>query len=343
MTINKTYVIIPAYNPGSIIKEVVERTFGYVPNIIIVDDGCDSENKAVLGSIPESKGLTIITHKQNLGKGFAIHTGIKYALEKGAETIIMLDSDGQHNPDELKKFLEFDKNNHHQLVVGVRSEINKMPLRSKIGNVSMAAIFRVLFKQKLIDTQSGYRMMSARFARMFLDNVEPGRYETEMQMLMMAAKNNITIDQIPIETQYIDGNSNSKFRPVADSIRVLGSFAKYAGVGFLSFIIDYSLFLFFTYTIGIYFVSAHILSRICSGTFNFLANRKYVFNHNHSISKSFLKYLVAVALSLSISTVLLYAFVEILNIKANFGKLLAEATTFTLNYFVLKHFVFKQK
>ncbi len=337
------FIIIPAFNPGKIIKQVVAKTIKYASQLIIIDDGCDEKNKTTLKELANLQEVTLLTHQENQGKGFAIHTGIKYALEQGAQTIIMLDSDGQHRPEELAGFIDFAENKDFQLVVGARTEIEKMPLRSKIGNISMAKTFGFLYGQKLKDTQSGYRMMSAAFAQKFLDNVEPGRYETEMQMLMFAAKSKIHIDEIPITTQYFDGNSNSKFRPVADSLRVLGSFAKYSGVGFLSFLIDYSIFIALTSFFGVYFLYAHITSRIFSGGFNFFANKKYVFNHKQSTKTAFVKYLLAVVLSLSVSTVLLFLFVDFFTLKPSIAKLVAEASTFLINYFVLKHFVFKHK
>jgi len=336
------FVIIPTFNPGEIIKQVVIKTLKFTNNIIIVDDGCDEVNKSILQDIAHNHKITILTHVENKGKGFAIQTGIEYALKNKAKSIVLIDSDGQHNPEELQDFLEFSNNNSYHLVVGVRSDIDKMPLRSKIGNISMAWMFRLLYGQKLKDTQSGYRMLSAEFAQLFLDNVEAGRYETEMKMLMMAAKNNIKIDQIPIDTQYFDDNANSKFRPIADSLRVLGSFAKYSGVGFLSFLIDYAIFLVLVFIFPTYFIVAHISSRICSGVFNFIVNKNYVFNNNQNYAKPLIKYLMAVVVSLALSTFLLYVFVEMVLFKTAIAKICAEASTFILNYYVLKNFVFKK-
>lgn len=341
MTQKDVYIIIPAFNPGEIISEVVNKTKSVNKNIILIDDGCDSKNKVILSELEQLPEVTLLTHQENRGKGFAIHTGIQYALDNHAQNIIMLDSDGQHRPEELTKFLTFAESNSFELVIGIRTEIDKMPLRSKVGNISMAKIFSFLYGQKLKDTQSGYRMMSRKFAQLFLDNVEAGRYETEMQMLMFAAKSKIHIDQIPIETRYFDGNSNSKFRPIIDSLRVLGSFAKYSGVGFVSFLLDYSIFLFLSSFLGVYFLTAHFCSRIISGTFNFTANRHFVFNNKQPLASAISKYLIAVVISLGASSIILYCFVDVFALKASLAKLLAEASTFLLNYFVLKHFVFK--
>lgn len=342
MDSSKIYVIIPAYNPGKMIENVVNKSLKYCKNILIVDDGCDELNKSILQKLNQLTGIKLLVHAENKGKGFAIKTGLKYALENQAETIIMLDSDGQHKPEELADFINFSENNSFDLVMGVRTDIEKMPLKSKIGNLSIAFGFNLFYGQKLNDTQSGYRMLSSKFANLFLENIEAGRYETEMKMLILAAKNKITIHQIPIETQYFDGNANSKFRPVIDSIRVLGSFVKYTSVGFTSFLIDYALFLMLTYFFGIYFLTAHIISRICSGTFNFIANKNFVFRHKQSVFISFIKYLVAVFISLSLSSALLYLLVDVFLIESAAAKLVAEASTFLLNYYVLKHFVFKK-
>ncbi len=342
MVDNNITIIVPAYNPGAIIEQVVIKSLVYSSNIIIVDDGCDEANKTIINEISKKHDVTVLSHDENKGKGFAIHTGIEYALKQNAENIVLIDSDGQHRPEELQDFIDFANNNPYQLVVGVRSDIDKMPLRSKIGNVGMAWIFRLLYRQSLKDTQSGYRMLSAEFAQLFLDNVEPGRYESEMKMLMMAAKKNIQIDQIPIETQYFDDNANSKFRPVVDSLRVLGSFAKYSGVGFLSFLIDYVIFLGLIWFFPAHFIAAHIISRLCSGFFNFIANKNFVFNNKQNIIKPLIKYLMAVAVSLGISTFLLYVFVDVFLIKSVIAKVFAEASTFVLNYYVLKFFVFRK-
>ena len=340
---NDIFVIIPAYNPGEIIKQVIFKTKEYIRNIIIINDGCDALNKTFLEELSQFTNITLLSHATNQGKGFAIHTGIEYALKQGAKIIIMLDSDGQHLPEELPNFITFAKNNKFDLVIGVRTDINKMPLRSKIGNISMAKIFTLLFGQKLTDTQSGYRMMSAEFAKNILKHVPAGRYETEMRMLMFAAKSNIKIDEIPIKTQYFNANSNSKFRPVIDSLRVLGSFAKYTGVAFLSFLIDYSIYIILIHVFSVHFLSAHIFSRIVSGVFNFIVNKKFVFESDSSIFISIMKYLLAVVFSLLISTLLLYFLVDIVAFNNSLAKILAETSTFIFNYYILKYFVFKKK
>ena len=226
--------------------------------------------------------------------------------------------------------------------MGVRTQIDQMPLKSKLGNVSMSLAFRLLTGKKLLDTQSGYRALSKSFIESFLDQCKAGRYETEMKMLMLASKQQKEIEQVEVSTIYIDDNKNSKFRPFQDSIRVLSSYLLFAGVGLLSFLIDYGLFILLTQLAGSYFINAHLLARIGSSVFNYLATKKYVFNNQDTLASTGAKYLMAVLVSLLLSTSILYLFVDYFGWNPILAKPMAELITFSINFFVLKHFVFQK-
>jgi len=334
--------VIPAFNPGEVVTEVVNKTLPHVDHIILVNDGCDDENSAILDQLNESSNhITLINHPKNFGKGFAIQSGLSHALKQGYEYVIMLDSDGQHDPAEIQLFKDKIAATNSPFIIGTRSQIGKMPLKSKIGNISMAWAFRLITGKKLTDTQSGYRALSKPFIQKFLAQCKPGRYETEMKMLFLAAKEGKTIEQVPISTIYIDDNRNSKFKPVQDSVRVLSSFLLFAGVGILSFLLDYGLFLVLTLMADSYFLNAHIMSRIVSSGFNYLATKRYVFNNHDAVATTAIKYLLAVLVSLLLSSALLYLFVDYFLWNPIWAKPTAELLTFCINFFVLKNFVFR--
>lgn len=206
----------------------------------------------------------------------------------------------------------------------------------------MSWAFKLITGKKLIDTQSGYRALSGPFIKKFLATCKPGRYETEMKMLFLAAKASQTIEQVPIKTIYIDDNSNSKFKPVQDSVRVLSTFLLFAGVGVLSFLLDYGLFLVLTLLGDHYFLNAHILSRLASSVFNYFATKRFVFNNHDTVTSTAGKYLIAAFISLLLSSALLYLFVDYLLWHAIWAKPTAELLTFLINFFVLRHFVFQK-
>ncbi len=332
--------VIPAYNPGDVVKEVVEKTLQYVNHLILVDDGCDKKNAELLQSCSQNPKVTLLTHPKNEGKGFALQTAFHHYLSRKEPYLVMLDSDGQHEPNEINCFQQLCQKQKPDFVMGVREEIEKMPLKSKIGNIGMSKLFFLATGKHLKDTQSGFRLLSRNFVGLFLEKCKPGRYETEMKMLFLAAKSNSKIEQLPISTTYIDNNSNSKFRPFVDSIRVLTTFAKFSGVSFASFLIDFLIYLILL-SLQVNYLYAHITSRSISGIFNFTVNKRLVFKNKDSILRTGTRYLMAVLLSLSLSAAMLWLMVTPWGWPESWSKIVAELLTFVFNFFVVKHFVFR--
>jgi dolichol-phosphate mannosyltransferase len=337
--------VIPAYNPGNIVTAIVSEASKNVDAVIVVDDGSDRENKKYLEKCALLKNVHLITFPANKGKGHAIIAGLQEALKHHPDYIFTIDSDGQHDPREIPKFKHLISTSHHpyDLIIGTRQAITEMPLRSKVGNVFTAWLFKALFEKSLDDTQSGFRVLSADFTKEVISSIIPGRFETEMRMLIYAVESNKTIGRVTIETIYFDKNKDSKFRPFQDSLRVLVPFSKYAGVAITSFLLDYSIFIVLTYLLGIYYLFAHIVSRICSGTFNFFANKHIVFKSKSKKFQEGVRYITAVGFSLLSTALLLYCFVDLIGFPKAIAKPVAEFTMFLLNFVLLNRFVFNSK
>ncbi len=337
--------VIPAYNPGNIVTAIVSEASKNVDAVIVVDDGSDRENKKYLEQCALLNNVGVITFPANRGKGHALIAGLQEALKYHPDYIFTIDSDGQHDPGEIPKFKHLISTAHHpyDLIIGTRQAIMDMPLRSKIGNVFTARLFSALFKKSLDDTQSGFRVLSSDFAKDVIASITPGRFETEMRMLIYAVESNRTIGRVTIETIYFDKNKGSKFRPFQDSLRVLVPFSKYMGVAIASFLLDYSIFMVLSYLLGIYYLFAHIVSRICSGTFNFFANKHIVFKSRSKKLPEGARYITAVVLSLLLTALFLYCFVDLIGFPKAIAKPVAEFTMFLLNFVILNKFVFNSK
>ena len=93
--------LIPAYNEGERVADVVTRTLKYLP-VLVVDDGSSDDT----ASVAEAAGATVHRYIPNQGKGVALQTGFRQAMEMGHDAVITLDADGQHDPDEIPRFLE---------------------------------------------------------------------------------------------------------------------------------------------------------------------------------------------------------------------------------------------
>ena len=126
----KTALILPAYNEAKHIADMVHRALGFVDKLIVVDDCSQDE------TFDEAKkaGAMTLRHRVNLGKASALKTGCEAAILLGSDVIGLMDSDGQHKPEDLPRFLETLENENMDIIVGSRYGGDKMPLIRKIGN-----------------------------------------------------------------------------------------------------------------------------------------------------------------------------------------------------------------
>ena len=155
-----TVLIIPALNPNenliSLIDELMEIGF---ERIVIIDDGSDDQYDKIFEEAYEY-GCNIVYHEQNMGKGKAIKSGLKKAVELyGKDNIFLtLDADGQHLPKDVKKVFEACMANPDKLVLGTRNFNGKhVPWKSKFGNKITSLYFKFETGIKCRDTQTGLR------------------------------------------------------------------------------------------------------------------------------------------------------------------------------------------
>ena len=210
--------VIPCFNAGTRLRPVAEAALRQVERVIVVDDGCTD------GCIKQLEGMPVQLerHAQNLGKGHAILTGIRAALDDPAtEAVVLLDADGQHDPAAIPAFARRFQESGAGMVIGARVfDGVEVPWRSRFGNAVTAAVTRLLLGERLPDTQCGFRLLSRGFAEQVLLRVRGGRYETEMEMVVMAVRGKAGLASVPIKTIYEPGNASSHFRKVSDSARI---------------------------------------------------------------------------------------------------------------------------
>ena len=338
------HVVVPAYNPGEIVIEVIERARCHADSVVIVDDGCDPANRARLERCAHQPGVTLLTHERNRGKGVALMTGIGHCLQwmQPGDYVLTMDSDGQHNPEDIARFraLLTERPEMH-FALGERLDSTAMPLKSRIGNAVATVLFRLQMGTTVRDTQTGMRLLSGRFARRVCDEVRPGRYETEMDMLILAAHSLPRIDSVEIDTIYLDGNAATHFRALTDSWRVLARLVRYGLVSVSSFLVDYLLFVALTYIVGVPYLAANVAARIVSAVANFAGHKAFSFRSaGQTVSKAG-RYMLAVVFALSMASLLLYVAVEFLGIESLIAKPLVDAIVFFVNFAVLSRFVFR--
>jgi glycosyltransferase involved in cell wall biosynthesis len=205
----KTCCIIPAYQESRAITKVVKLSQKYCSSVIVVDDGSTDQT----GQIAKDSGAIVLRHSRNRGKGAALRTGFKYAIELQCDLIITLDGDMQHNPHSIPRFIE----KIHQgfdVVVGSRytTQSEEMPFMRKLSNLITTQTLRVFFKVPVTDSQSGYRA----FRKQVLEaiTVRDDGFAAETEILIDAKRAGFEISEIPIATNY--GDEESKIRARRD-------------------------------------------------------------------------------------------------------------------------------
>lgn len=191
----KILALIPAYNEAEKIGKVIKETLQYC-DVLVVDDGSIDTT----GKIAEESGAFVVTHEKNRGKGDALITGFTYALKNGYESIITLDADGQHDPSEIPKFLK--KVDTYDIVIGVR-DFKEMPFPRKISNTITTLLLSLRTRQKIGDSQSGYRMIKTDVLRGL--NFKTRGFILESELLIRAK---CRIGNVRIKTIYAGEKSH---------------------------------------------------------------------------------------------------------------------------------------
>jgi len=208
--LNKFWVIIPAHNEEKHIEKVIKKAKNFAKNILVVDDGSNDKTSFVA----EKSGVFVLKHIVNLGKGAALKTGCEYAIKKGAEKIVVLDADGQHDPKEIPNFVNALKK--ADIVFGYRRLNKKMPFVLRYGNWFIFFMTNLLFGLKIVDTQCGYRAFKSKVYNKIKWNAQD--YSMESEIIANAGNHHLKYSQIPIETIYSD---KYKGTTVIDGIKIV--------------------------------------------------------------------------------------------------------------------------
>jgi glycosyltransferase involved in cell wall biosynthesis len=225
---SQTAVVIPAYQDEKHIGDIVRRTRERLEHVLVVDDGSSDET----AQRARQAGAEVIVHHQNRGKGDAIKTGLEHWLaaaspsHRGADElnrdvawVNLLDSDGQHLPEEIDRFLAAAaRATQPTFLIGNRmDDATGMPFIRRVVNRYMSRRISRVCKQEIPDTQCGFRMLDQQLIPQLLGGGDRFDYDTEV--LIIASRKGYRIESVPITTVYTD--QVSKIRPLRDAIRFL--------------------------------------------------------------------------------------------------------------------------
>jgi len=203
--------LIPGYEEGPRIAAVVAAASRHL-RVIVVDDGSTDDTAANA----EAAGAEVIRQVPNQGKGAALRAGFARALEDGCAAVVTLDADGQHDPDEIPRFIAAyaapgASGPRPELIIGSR-DFDRMPPVRRLSNTIGTAAFSWAVGRRVPDNQSGYRLLGRRLMTAMLESRESG-FEFEIEMIAVCIRNGWTLDWVPISTIY--AGEPSHIRPMS--------------------------------------------------------------------------------------------------------------------------------
>ena len=213
-------MLIPAYKPEPILESLCRRLSERQLDILVVDDGSGAAFAPLFESCKPF--ASVIGYEANGGKGHAIKHGLAYIRDHSIDWkyIVTADADGQHAVEDIVRCAARVRETD-SIVIGARTLTGGIPTKSRIGNFLTRFDYAVSCALYLEDNQTGLRA----FGRDDIDwllQVDGERYEYELNVLLYAGKRNMRIEEVPIETIYVDNNRGSHFDPIRDTLRLHG-------------------------------------------------------------------------------------------------------------------------
>jgi glycosyltransferase involved in cell wall biosynthesis len=210
--------LIPTFNNGRTIRDVVERTLEQLRDVWVINDGSTDGTREALSSFGER--IRILEHPRNLGKGRALRTGFDGLHKAGFTHAVTLDSDGQHSPEDLPLFLEAASKAPEAILVGQRDMKGAgVPWRSRFGLWFSNRTLKSLAGVRLGDSQCGFRCYP--LAAVSTLDLRGERYDLELEILLRASWSGVRLEPVPVQVTYDPfGGRVTHFRPVRDFLQI---------------------------------------------------------------------------------------------------------------------------
>ena len=361
-TKTKTVILIPALDPerGPLVDLVTKLLSYDFLSVLLVDDGSSKEKKCIFEECG-TLGCEVVSYDENRGKGYALRKGFSEILSRkdvyGEADVITADSDGQHTVEDILKVRQEMLSHKGAFVLGIRdflSEDSKenVPPKSLKGNRFTSKLFKFMYGREMADTQTGLRGIPYPLLPEAV-KIKGDRYQYEMKALIKAVRSDIEIVETPIEVIYIENNKGTHFRPIKDSLKIIGviisQFLKYSLVSLSSSAVDIVAFTMLSAMLANVIPAEHIIvstyvARGISSAFNFLMNRRVVFGaEKTALFPSIFRYILIAVLIASLSALIVNVLFFILGWNKTVIKIIVDTLLFFLSYKLQQVFVFSRR
>jgi len=204
---------MPAYNEEKYVGSVVLRARQFADEVVVVDDG--SSDRTV--EVAKLAGATVVQHKKNSGYGATVQTVLAEAKKREPEVLVLLDADGQHNPEEITLLVDAISAGADVAIGSRKLKGEGIPTYRRFGQNVISFFTRVLSRSTLSDTESGFRAFSKKAISM-LEPKERGM-AISAETISEATAKGLKITEIPITAIYT--SDGSTLNPVRHGASVL--------------------------------------------------------------------------------------------------------------------------
>lgn len=223
----KVAVGIPAFNVEMTVAKVIVRARRHSDLVVVVDDGSTDDTALIARSL----GAVIISHERRMGYGAAIKSCFEAARNLGADVLVTLDADGQHDPDEMPRLLASIKDNSADIVVGSRfpgmQDAGQAPRYRALGIRLLTSLTDTASHSQLTDAQCGFRA----YNRNAFEHILPTEQGMGVgsEILMKSFEENLRVVEVPVSVKYA-GLKTSTHHPVYHALDVIASIIKFTTI-----------------------------------------------------------------------------------------------------------------
>ena len=345
--LSQVSVVLPSLDPDEKLDAVIDGLLEYgFSDIILVNDGSKPENLPRFQNLADHhKEITLLHHEVNRGKGAALKTAFAWFLEHRPEGlgVVTVDGDNQHHPADTRACCEHMLETG-RVTLGCRDFSQPdVPPRSRFGNRTTSAIFKLFVGMTISDTQTGLRAIPRDVVEQLV-TVYGDRFEYETNMLLAFKDKGIDFDEVKIRTVYIEENKSSHFRVIHDSWRIykliLAHFFRYTLSSLASAVVDtlcYGLLDHILPLTGMALTAtAGVGARVVSSLLNFFLNKKLVFQTEVDTKKAMVRYYMLALPQMAVQVLLTQGIYTLLHIGEGAGVLrtVIYAVVMVVLYFV---------
>lgn len=211
-------IIVPAYNEEKSIRFITKQLLQFSDHIIVVNDGSTDKTVEQLSDLP----ITLLHNPTNRGKGASLFRGFKHIQSLNIDAIITIDADTQHDPNDIPKFINAMHQYPNHLIIGARLHNKENAPKSRYRANQVADFFiSWAAGERIIDTQSGYRLYPMNLLQDCLKNAHHHKFAFESEFLIDSTRQGFSPAAIAIHSHYPEDSRESHYRPFVDTSKIV--------------------------------------------------------------------------------------------------------------------------